>query len=288
MNQSPSLTDATIQTQQTQRGSILSQHERPLTKDPIHAVIEALHTVKLKEPQLRGILLRYNSLLCEYKGRRGRYSTSFHTLRLIITVGSLIVPALLSIQYTSGNVTPTNANISVEVYWTVWILSLFVTISNGVFTMLKMDKKYYTLNTTYQHLLTEGWQFIHLSGKYSGFFTAGQAATHENQFPFFTHALEKIKMKQVEDEYYKVAEQSPGTSSQNAKDTTNTSVIVPPTPQILQANAGKPLLTPATKSSTQVNGSTTVVKTQRQSSPLFTVDEEAEEDTKKDDAGKPN
>jgi nucleoside-diphosphate-sugar epimerase len=168
----------------------------------IHAVTSSLETVDIEIPQRKAITARYTLLLHTYNKRVKKYSCSFHSLRLIITIGSLIVPALLSVQYTNGNTIP--SNISMEVYWIVWVLSLFVTISNGVVTLLKIDKKYYSLHTVYQQLLSEGWQYIHLTGKYNGQKTPGMNPTHENQYPHFCHSIDKIHMKSVEDEYYKV------------------------------------------------------------------------------------
>jgi len=120
--------------------------------------------------------------------------------------------------------------ISSEVYWFVWVLSLFVTISNGIMTLLKVDKKYFTLNTTYQHLLSEGWQFVHLSGKYSGFYTPTVEASHQNQFVYFCNMIEKVRMRQVEEEYYKI-DQAHG---QNGHGTSHDQ-LVPPTPAAIKA-----------------------------------------------------
>lgn len=176
----------------------------------IQAVTSSMRLVNIDPISREALVLQYSLLLQKYRKRVKKYSISFHSLRIIITVGSLIVPALLSVQYTNGNTVMTD--ISMEMYWTVWILSLFVTISNGILTLLKMDKKYFSLHTTYQQLLSEGWQFIHLSGKFSGQKTPGIPPTHENQYPFFVHSIDKIHMKSIEDEYYKVneANQNPG------------------------------------------------------------------------------
>lgn len=155
----------------------------------------------------KGVLKqRAMDLLHEYNDRACRYSSSFHGLRIIITIGSLIVPALLSVQYMDGNVTAQTARMSAEVYWVVWVLSLLVTMSNGAMTLLKIDKKHFVMNTTFQHLLSECWQFIELSGRYSIPLEAGPN-THDQQYLPFCHMMEKIRMKQVQDEYYKVAEQ---------------------------------------------------------------------------------
>lgn len=170
---------------------------------PVHIakLREAFDTVDLD--QRRKLILgnRMECLLYEYKDRAGRYSCSFYFLRVMITVGSLIVPSLLTAQFTQGNVTTHVATIGSEVYWTVWVLSLLVTISNGIITLLKIDKKHFVMNTTFQHLLTECWQYIMLTGHY-----LGTDSTHQSQYTQFCMALEKIRMKQIKDEYYKVEE----------------------------------------------------------------------------------
>jgi hypothetical protein len=150
---------------------------------------------------------RYVRLLESYERRCIRLSLIFHTARILITVGSLVVPALLSIQYTntgSSNPYPDADSLSYRIYWTTWVLSLLVTTSNGVVNVFKLDKKYYFIHTTYQHLRSEGWQYIGLTGRYS--ILANSTATHSNQFIYFCHMIEKIKMKQVEEEYYKLSE----------------------------------------------------------------------------------
>ena len=55
--------------------------------------------------------------------------------------------------------------------------------------------------------MSEGWQYVGLTGRYSGILTHNtQEPTHENQYKYFCHYVEKIKLKQVEDEYYKYDE----------------------------------------------------------------------------------
>jgi len=211
----------------------------------INSVEEALNTIVLQDRDKVVLKLRMKDLLVEYKNRSLRYSYSYNTLRVIITVGSLIVPSIMSIEYMNS----TDSRTGTGMYWLVWIISLFVTISNGIVTLLKIDKKYYVLNTAYQHITSETWQYIELSGKYSGFYTPGQEATHQNQFIYFCHVIEKLRMKQVEDEYYKVLDQ-PHTAQQQSSDS-----LIPPTPL-------KELFTPEEKSVIEVNGQhqTTVKK----------------------------
>jgi hypothetical protein len=95
--------------------------------------------------------------------------------------------------------------------------------------LFKFDKRYYYLHTVLEKLTSEGWQYIELTGKYSGYHTPGQVATHDNQFIYFCHSIEKIRMKQVEEEYYKLSETPSQTPQTAAQDTKNS--LIPPTPQ---------------------------------------------------------
>ena len=171
----------------------------------IKLIEEALDTTTLSDIQKKTLKSRLGSLLQEYYSRAYNYSLGFNTFRITITVGSLIIPALLSIQNTASS-TPGHT-MSQEVYWVVWMISLLVTMSNGIMTLLKIDKKYFTLNTTFQHLLSESWQFVHLAGAYSGSYTPTIPVSHQNQYVFFCNKIEKIRMRHIEDEYYKAAEQ---------------------------------------------------------------------------------
>jgi hypothetical protein len=133
----------------------------------------------------------------------------FHLSRTLITVGSLLVPALLSIQNNSSQ------SINEQVYWATWFISLLVTVCNGLQSLFKLDKRYYATHTILEQVISEGWQYIGLTAKYSGFYTPREHPTHENQFIYFCHAIEKIRMSQVEEEYYKMA-MGEGNTSQAA------------------------------------------------------------------------
>lgn len=201
----------------------------------------ALNTLVLQDRDKTVLTLRVTDLLREYKKRSSRYSYSFNTLRILISVGSLIVPSVLTIEYSRGDINDC-PHMGQGVFWVVWLTSLLVTISNGIVALLKIDKKYYTLNTTYQHITSEAWQYIELSGKYSGFYTPGQEATHQNQFIYFCHVIEKLRMKQVEDEYYKIVDQHHSTVQAQTSDS-----LIPPTPL-------KEVFAAEEKSGTEVNG----------------------------------
>jgi len=181
----------------------------------------ALATVPLNELQRAVMQGRYIPLVTHLRSRTAQISFMFHTSRIIITVGSLIVPALLSIQGVS--------NTNVSIYWGTWIVSLFVTICNALLALFKFDKRYYYLHTVLEQMISEGWQYIELTGKYSIVHPPHTSSTHENQFVYFCHSVEKIRMRQVEEEYYKIAE-SQNQESQG-KPQMKAIALIPPTPQ---------------------------------------------------------
>lgn len=136
---------------------------------------------------------------------------AFHANRLIITIGSIIVPALLSVQYTDA--WPATPFIQ-GVHWSAWILSLCVTISNGIMTMFKLDKKYYLLHASFEQLKTEGWQYLALAGHYRA--SSGENS-HELQFIPFCQTIERIRMRQMEEEYIKLQEVGPAIQAQDPR-----------------------------------------------------------------------
>lgn len=169
-----------------------------------------LQELELPDVQKQIIIRRYLTILENFQRRSRNYSYIYFGGHFIITVGSLFVPALLSIQNSDKSFTFSGNSFSVQIYWITFVISLLVTTFNGILTLFKVDKKYYFLNSTLERLRSEGWQYFSLTGRYSGHLLGNkQQPTHANQFIFFTHYIEKIKMKQVEEEYLKAEEKVP-------------------------------------------------------------------------------
>lgn len=154
---------------------------------------------ELTEIQRKSLMERYGFLLREYRRRCRFFSFWFYFLRLTMTVGSLTVPAILSIQTTN--------QMSSATYWFTWALSLAVTTANGIMTLFKVDKRFFTLHATMERLRSETWQYLQLSGRYSGLLgTEGETATHANQYVYYCSQLERIHMMRVDDEYIRNSE----------------------------------------------------------------------------------
>jgi len=173
--------------------------------------------IELTAIQKQHIQSRYINILENLKKRVRKYTFVFFVGHFIITVGSLFVPALLSLQNSVQSVSfPNGATISVNTF--TFIVSLLVTIFNGILTLFKIDKQYYFLTTTMEKLRSEGWQFLGLTGRYSGKLN-DMTPTHSNQFLYFAHQIEVIKMKQVEEEFYKSNESTADVRSNGTKQT---------------------------------------------------------------------
>jgi hypothetical protein len=151
---------------------------------PAKNILTVVNALALEPHQKDLFDIHYLRVLNTYRRRANLYAAIFHLSRAIVTVGSITVPALLSLSDADK--------------WLTWSISLAVSICNGILTLFKIDKKYYSLHTTWRVLESEGWQFIALTGRYSK-----TKETHKSQFNTFTLAIEKIRMAQVEDEYYK-------------------------------------------------------------------------------------
>jgi len=188
-------------------------------KTPEQSLFDIFQTLKIEQYKKKILQERYLSVLENFHLRAVSLSYMFYISRVIVTVGSILVPAFLSIQ---GQDTTIQNNL----YWTTWLISLSVTISNGVLSLFKLDKKYFFINTTLEMMLSEGWQYAGLSGRYSGK-ESEIPATHENQFLIFFHMAEKIKMRQVEEEYWKFTDTSGVGNATNQKPP-----FVTPTPNV--------------------------------------------------------
>ena len=168
---------------------------------------------------------RYRFLMAEYRFRCLIYAALFYIFRITMTVGSLAVPALLSIQNTSGA--------SEFMYWFTWSVSLAVTAANGVTTLFKLDKRFFALHATAERLRSETWQYIQLSGRYSGHHGHHHhKPTHTNQYVYYCTQVEKINMKRIDDEYIKTGEDphppSAAQGTPGAKPSGDTMVPSPP------------------------------------------------------------
>jgi len=174
----------------------------------------------------------------QYEHKRDNVQKYYNGLRFVMTIGSILLPAILSI----GQMDPAKLpkNFDIITYWASWSLSLTITACNGFLQLFSLDKNYLGYSLVVEQLKTEGWQYFQLSGKYEN------AKTHEQSFKQFCKSIESIKRKQIEQEYngkgedkkkkFDFSEELNSTlpkqfqQKQIEGHTTNTSTNIPPNP----------------------------------------------------------
>jgi len=157
-------------------------------------VNEIINTLELDSETDRSILKsRFLSEVVKYEDRKLHTKKYYDRFRFIVTVGSIILPAILSL----GQMDPTKLpkNFDQVVYWSSWTISLMVTASNGFLQLFSLDKNYFEYAITTEQLKTEGWQYFQLSGKYE------DDESHQAAYKDFSKSIENIKRKQVEKEF---------------------------------------------------------------------------------------
>lgn len=173
------------------------ENPRMRSLDDLSAMFDQLSGLT---PQQRAtIKQRYRFLMAEYRRRCRFYTILFYLLRSTITVGSLAVPGLLSLTV------PAESQDLLR--WLTWSISLAVTTANGLVTLFKVDKRFFMIHAIAENLRTETWQYLALAGRYSGHH-GGSPATHANQYVIYTTRMERVRMRHIDEEYTRQAEES--------------------------------------------------------------------------------
>lgn len=128
-----------------------------------------------------------------YENKRKNVKKYYNSFRFLVTIGSIFLPAILSIGQMDPNKLPKNFDILS--YWFSWGISLTVTTCNGFIQLFSLDKNYFTYSLVSEQLKSEGWQYFQLSGKYHDF------DTHIEGYKIFCKSIESIKRKQIENEF---------------------------------------------------------------------------------------
>ena len=157
-------------------------------------VLDIINSLNLTSETDKHILkTRFLYEVLNYDLRRNHTKKYYNSFRFIVTVGSILLPALLSMGQMDPEKLPDNFDqIS---YWSTWSISLTVTICNGFLQLFSLDKNYFEFAITSEQLKTEGWQFFQLSGKYDEY------PDHKTAYRPFCKSIELIKRKQVEKEF---------------------------------------------------------------------------------------
>jgi hypothetical protein len=159
--------------------------------DNVSGIVDDLD---LKKPYDKAIIkFRFLDEISYYEKKRNETRKYYNTFRFIVTTGSILLPAVLSM----GQMDPAKLpkNFDMITYWCSWTISLMVTGSNGFLQLFSLDKNYFSYSMVVEQLKTEGWQFFGLSGKYEDY------PNHEAAYKTFSKSVESIKRKQIDQEF---------------------------------------------------------------------------------------
>ena len=86
------------------------------------------------------IKFRFLDEISFYEKKRDHTKKYYNAFRFIVTTGSIILPAILSM----GQMDPAKLpkNFDMISYWASWTISLMVTGSNGFLQLFSLDKNY--------------------------------------------------------------------------------------------------------------------------------------------------
>ena len=148
--------------------------------------LDNFHKKIIQERYLREVI---------FYSRKGKLIEFFYLfLSIFVTVATTILPALLSIQeidYSDNE--QEDKNFKKKIYWTTWVVSLLITISNGLVQFFNLQQQFVSYNQTKEKLLSQGWYYLESSGSYKG-------KNHRDNFISFCENIEKIKKSQVSQE----------------------------------------------------------------------------------------
>jgi len=151
------------------------------------AFTEVLKTCSLTGRSKLIIRQRFLNMYRYYR-KKYKYSNLLHnSSRIIVTIGSIIIPALLTLDNEISNRSVTSQTL----YYVTFSVSLAVTLTNSLAELTQISKKYYTYATVKESLVTEGWSFLSLSGKYKIY------TDHSECWRKFLNKIEKLNTSAV-------------------------------------------------------------------------------------------
>ncbi len=144
-----------------------------------------IDNIKLSRYKRNILKKRYTKLVIFYENYAADINRKYNICRIIISVGSMILPTLQTIQNNE-----TVASIKDEIFWAAIATSLSVMISNNLISMFSLDRRYIMYAVTAEKLKAVGWKYFELSDIFS-------TKTHIENWVLFWNEVEKIKKLQV-------------------------------------------------------------------------------------------
>ncbi|HEU0303512.1 MAG TPA: DUF4231 domain-containing protein [Gaiellaceae bacterium] len=139
---------------------------------------EIIDGLELNELQKRFLDDRWLDQLTWFETKAEANQRRYYALRIVTIVGGLIVPALVSLNVSEGDVGET-------LVWVTFSLSLVVAVAAALDGFFKHGERWRSFRRVTEMLKAHGWQYFELSGPY-------QAADHATAFPAFAAQIESL------------------------------------------------------------------------------------------------
>ena len=172
-----------------------------------------IDNIKLSKYKRNILKKRYTKLVIFYENYAADINRKYNVCRIIISVGSMILPTLQTIQNNE-----TVASIKDEIFWAAIATSLSVMISNNLISMFSLDRRYIMYAVTAEKLKAVGWKYFELSDMFS-------TRNHLENWVLFWNEVEKIKKLQVIAEFTDDGEKNhePNPATQQSPDNSDSS-----------------------------------------------------------------
>lgn len=121
----------------------------------------------------------------------------YYLFSTLITLLSIIVPSLLSIQDRTFKANPSDDDVRTHnntIFWVIWTMSILITISNALIKLFKLDQTYITRALRLNQLRSEGVMYVNGIEDY-------EDGDDEEKFKRFIQNIEKLKNIQIKQEF---------------------------------------------------------------------------------------
>jgi hypothetical protein len=160
---------------------INSDYERP-EQSFLKSFTQSLRVTDMGGRAKLFIRNRFLFLFEKYEKKHKRARLALVSSRVFVTLGSLIVPALILVDDEISERPP----LSQTIYYATVGITLAVSIVNALAELLQCSKRFYTQAATHYLLQQEGWAFLLLRGKYRFYHS------HRHCWQTFLHNIERI------------------------------------------------------------------------------------------------
>jgi hypothetical protein len=146
--------------------------------------LEIIDSLDLNDLQKRYLRDRWLDQVNWFEKKAGYNSHRYIALRIVVILGGVTIPALVSLNARESSFAATLA-------WVTFSLSLVVAVAAALEVFLGYGERWRSFRRTVEALKSHGWQFFELSGPYA-------LASHTEAFPVFASQVEGLVQQDVE------------------------------------------------------------------------------------------